>query len=129
MSIKSLIREALSSHLGSKCAWVSAQSFPGNAVEYTPAIATDDNDQWMHFVAPSDGWFCVSCGMRGRFVDIEVRDRYGTCTPAISNENGPGRLTLPVRSGDAVDIHLYVNALPSDDSFVRFFPTVGSPTN
>lgn len=107
---------------------MSEQSLPGQKVEYTPTLATNDNDQWMHLVAPSDGWFAVATGMSGFFADVESSDRYGACISSIG-QNGPGAQILPVRSGEAIDIHIYVNAMPSDGAYVRFFPTVGNPSS
>ena len=124
--LKDFLREAFSAHLRNKRAWVSQQSFPELAVEYTPVVASNGNDNWGRFNAPSDGWIVVQLNEHGQFVDIENETRKtAICVPAIGGD-GPVAAILPTRKGDQIAYHMFATVASPENPRVVFYRSLGT---
>lgn len=94
-------------------------------IEFTPVIATDGDDKWGSYVAPSDGYLCI---FGGEFSSIDIASPKGLQSTAwlIGSKQQTAGGWLIVEAGEVVSYHLYKDLSGRHDHIGRFIPFKGS---
>lgn len=94
-------------------------------IEFTPVVATDDDDKWGSYVAPSDGYLCL---FGGEFSSIDICSTKGlqfTVWRTDSLQQIAGGWLI-VEAGEFVSYHLSKDLSGRHDHKGVFIPLKGS---
>lgn len=94
-------------------------------IEFTPVIATDGDDKWGSYVAPSDGYLCI---FGGEFSSIDMRSTKGLQSTVwrIDGKQQIAGAWLIVEAGESVSYHLSKDLSGRHDHNGVFIPFKGS---
>lgn len=128
MTVKTLLKETLDSHLESKKEWLGQLISPkvgGSNVDYSAPGFSEE--PWTVYVAPGNGWMGVviqSGNAAVWIVEVIVEDQIskGACS------NGYGAVWARVRKGQTVSVHAGANTTDKTGCIVRFVPDMSAAT-
>ncbi len=94
-------------------------------IEFTPVIATEGDDRWGSYVAPSDGYLCI---FGGEFSSIDIASPKGLQSTVwrIDNKQQIAGAWLIVEAGESVRYHLSKDLSGRHDHNGVFIPLKGS---
>lgn len=94
-------------------------------IEFTPVVATDGDDKWGSYVAPSDGYLCLFGGELSSLDMLSPKGIQSTIWRTDVSRQVTGAWLI-VEAGEVVSYHMYKDLSGRHDHKGVFIPLKGS---